>query len=181
MVDLLIILFIAIPIIYGALTAGTPKQRQIHSANTDSNHTIDPSMELQHFSNLGYRLCFDQNILFNRPDLINQLPRTTKVGISEFITQTLKQHGKSSQYAFLTKSILSSMQEFEDLKICKAESDNSLNNSRSLSDINDRTIVESYLTDQTENLYYNLFVTDSKDMWSNANSHGLKSILITEK
>lgn len=179
MVGLVIIIMISIPIIYGMLTAGSPKQQQIHTFNNDSNHTTEPEMELQHFSNLGYRLCFDQNILLNNPELINELPRTTKIGISESITQTLKQHGKSAQYAFLTKSILSSLEEFEDLKICKTEMDNSLNNPRSLTDIKDRTIIEAYLLDQSENLYYNLLVTDSKELWSNANSHGLKSILIT--
>lgn len=177
MVVILILILIAIPVIHGALKAGTPSESQVH---TQINDSIDPSMEIQHFSNIGYRLCFDQNILFKRPDLLKHLPRSTKVGISDCISQTLLQLGKSSQYAFLTKSILNNLQEFEDVKICKTESNPSLFHSSSLSDLRDIAIFESYLTDQSENLYYNLLITDSKNLWSNANNYGLKSILITD-
>lgn len=179
MLDILILIIIAIPIIYGIFTAGTPNQPQVNNNNCE--HSNDPSMQLRHFSNLGYRLCFDQNLLLNRPDLLQRLPRTAKIGVSELITKTLKGHGKSSKYAFLTKSIISNIQEFEDLKICKVGSEYSLNNSASLSDIEDRAIMDSYLIDQSENLTHNLFVTDSEALWSNANRYGLKSILITEQ
>jgi len=131
--------------------------------------------EIHTFSSQGYRICFDDDVLLNNPELLGKLNHNTRICISDEVISLLEALSKTAKHGFAVKLILDSIFSRTEKRIVKFD-DMYVEGVLSSGDISSR-IIGAYLGDQKRNLHYNLFVTTNEQRCTLAQQHGIMALL----